>query len=118
MRPPVFELLMGSPTIAQETDGRIYAFGSAPQDVARPYVVWQILTGTPTSLLDGVPPDDQVSVQVDVYADTELSAESIFHAARDVMDTSGYVTSFGGAVRDDLTTRYRVRMDASLFVNR
>jgi len=118
MKPPVFQLLTASADVVSLVADRVYAFGAAPQDVARPYVVWQVLTGAPTSMLDGLPPDDRVAVQIDAYADSELSADQTLEALLTALDTAGYVTSFGSDVRDDITARYRVRLDADLFVNR
>ena len=47
---------------------RLYRFGQAPQDVAKPYAVQQTIAGQPENYLGERPDQDTLLVQVDVYA--------------------------------------------------
>lgn len=99
---------------------RVYGFGMAPQDVARPYVVWQPITGAPENNLSEPADSDSYSLQVDVYADTEAQAVQVAQALRDAVEESGnaYVGTWNGLLRDTETQLSRFGMGVELIVLR
>lgn len=59
MIPAIFPLITanaGCTALLGTTPTRFYAFGDAPQGVARPYATWQLVSGVPDNLLSGSPP--------------------------------------------------------------
>lgn len=124
MRPPVFKTATADPNVkaalqaAPADEVRLYAWGEAPQGVAKPYAVWQIIGGSPGNLLDCRPQHDQYSVQFDVYADTSESALDVAEYLRDALEKRCYVTSWRQHGRDSDTTLFRVGFDVSWIVKR
>ena len=86
MMPPIFPIVAAS-AAAQAALGaapvRFFPFGAAPQDVALPYAVWQVVDGAPENYLGNLPDADVCTVLVDVYAAEPDSAASATVALRD-----------------------------------
>jgi len=97
---------------------RLFPFGEAPEGVARPYAVWQVVGGAPDSLLAGGADMDGYSLQVDIYADTGSSAEAVRAALRDAIDPHATITRWAAPPRDPTTGRYRVGFDVDWLVPR
>jgi hypothetical protein len=51
---------------------RLYPFGTAPQNVVKPYAVYQTISGSPENLLSGAPDIDGIMQQVDEYANRDV----------------------------------------------
>lgn len=120
--PPVFAIASAS-TAVQARLGpvpgcRIYMFGMAPQNVAKPYAVWQVVGGSPENYLDRVPNTDRFTIQLDVYGasanDSRLSAEAL----RDAIEPHAYVSTWRGEDIEPETKLYRSSFDVSWFVKR
>lgn len=97
---------------------RLYLFGEAPQDVAKPYAVWQSVSGAPANYLGTLPDVDRFTVQIDVYATTASSARSVAQALRDAFEPVAYVVSWRGESRDATTKNYRYSFDVEFHVER
>lgn len=111
MTAPVFSLALSSPDvvslIGKGSTLRLYLFGEAPQNVVVPYVVWQLVDGSPENRLSGVPDMDNFTVQLDVYADSAKEARQIKDALRDVYEPHAYVVSYNFEAREPDTRLYR-----------
>ncbi|AYN10198.1 DUF3168 domain-containing protein [Pseudomonas putida] len=122
MTPPIVQACLNSPAVTAllgvGTGMRLYSFGEAEQDVAKPYAVWQIVNGTPDNYLAGRPDLDGFTLQVDVYATTGDSARKVRDAIRDAVELEAYVTRWGVEGRDPETKNYRASFDVDWMVHR
>ncbi|EKT4543004.1 DUF3168 domain-containing protein [Pseudomonas putida] len=122
MTPPIVQACLNSPAVTAllgvGTGMRLYSFGEAEQDVAKPYAVWQIVNGTPDNYLAGRPDLDGFTLQVDVYATTGDSARKVRDAIRDAVELDAYVTRWGVEGRDPETKNYRASFDVDWMVSR
>lgn len=112
--PPIFSICSADPgvTAILGTDPvRLFMFGMAPQNVQRPYAVWQVVGGSPENYLAGRPDTEQHTLQIDVYADSASVARSALSEIERAIELSAYVTRYGGESRDDETKSYRSSMD-------
>lgn len=104
--------LLGSPL------PRIYPFGEAPQNVVKPYAVYQWIGGSPYNMMNCRPDADQASLQVDVYGLTTQSTTAVAKAIRHAIELDCYITSYRGDLRDEETKLYRTSFDLDWIVNR
>ena len=117
MAPDVYATLAADSSCAMllsDTDGRlrVFPFGEAPQQWARPLAVWQIVGGAPDNTLDCVPDTDEFQIQFDVYGPTSDACRSAAAAIRDAIEAaSQLVISYNGTSRDPATRAYRYSFD-------
>lgn len=109
---PAVLALLGAP------EPRIYAFGEAPQQVAKPYAVYQGIGGHPYNMLNCRPDADQISLQVDVYATTQAVSTNIAKAIRYAVELQSYLTLYVGNLRDEDTKLYRTSFHLDWLVER
>lgn len=121
MYPPIFELAAKDADVRAalgESPTRLFLFGMAPEGVADPYAVWQVVGGSPENYLAGRPDMDGFTVQFDVYGTTAEQVRDAAKALRDALETNAYITSWRGESRDPETKRYRSSFDMSWYVSR
>jgi hypothetical protein len=122
MSAPIFEACSRDPVVTEllgtGADMRLYSFGEAPDKVARPYVVWQVINGNPENYLAGRPDADGFTLQVDVYASTGSSARQVRTALRNAIELQAYIARWGREERDSTTKNYRVSFDVDWTVLR
>ena len=120
MFPPIFATaaaaapvvaLLGSPL-------RFFLFGEATQSTAKPYAVWQTVTGYPANYLGQRPDLDRYTTQVDVYATTVSSARAVADALRQAFEGVAYITSWRGERKDPTTNNFNVSFDVEWHVPR
>lgn len=112
--PPIFRLCAASAAVkAQLGTGpvRVFPFGEAPEDVQKPYAVWQLAGGDPQNYLAGRPDTERHALQIDVYADSAAQARAALAAIEQAIELDCYVTRYGGEDRDPETQNYRSSMD-------
>lgn len=97
---------------------RLYPFGEAPEGVAKPYAVWQLVTGSPENYLAGRPDLDGYTLQVDVYAVTATSARAVTDALAHAIELKANIVSWGGEKKDTATNLYRSSFDVDWLVPR
>lgn len=97
---------------------RFYPFGEAPQGVALPYAVWQMIFGSPANYLGQLPDMDGVRVQVDVYSDTQERTIASATAIRDALEPHGHMINFADRGRDATTRNYGYMLDFEFFTAR
>lgn len=100
------------------SEPRIYPFSSAPQNVAKPYVVYQWIGGSPFNMINCRPDADRARLQVDVYGLTTQSTTTVAKAIRNAIELDSYITGYRGDMRDDETKLYRTSFDVDWLVNR
>lgn len=121
MTPPIFTLAVASPAVQAAlgvAPTRLYPFGKAPQPVAKPYAVWQVITGAPENYLGQRPDIDALTTQVTVYGTTIDSARSAAIALRDALELDAHVVRWGGDDQDYETQNYFVSFDVDWLVPR
>lgn len=121
MDTPFFQVCKADVTVQSLLGGalpRIYPFGQAPQDVAKPYVVYQWIGGTPFNMMNCRPDADRASLQVDVYGLTTQSTTQVAKAIRNAIELDSYITGYRGDMRDEETKLYRTSFDVDWLVNR
>lgn len=123
MFPPIFPLVAASPpAVALLKTGtgpiRFYQFGLAPQNVPKPYAVWQRVFGSPENYLNSVPDQDSFTVQVDVYAGSADSARTVAAALRDAIEPAAHITQWLGETVDTETQSNRFSFQVDFFVPR
>lgn len=122
MSAPIFETcsrdLVVTGLLGTGADMRLYSFGEAPDKVAKPYVVWQVINGNPENYLAGRPDADGFTLQVDVYASTGTSARQVRTAIRNAIELHAYITRWGSESRDPTTKNFRTSFDVDWIVRR
>lgn len=118
MLPPVFQTLKASTAVKNivgQNPPRIYRHGEAPQNVERPYISWQLISGVPENNLSDPPPADRQSVQVDCWHQTDAGIETLAEAVRDAIEPVAHMTQVSVDERDEETRLYRISMDFDFF---
>jgi hypothetical protein len=121
MLPAVFPLLAGDSDVTSligTAPVRVYRHGEAPQKVVAPYVTWFLASGLPENVLDGTPPADSYSVQVDCWSNSDAEVEQLAQFVRDAIEPAHHMTSVGPNGRDPETMRYRIGMTFSFWTHR
>lgn len=97
---------------------RLYRFGQAPQDVAKPYAVQQTIAGQPENYLGERPDQDTLLVQVDVYAADMAGARAIVTALAAAIEPHTHITSWNGEFFEPDTKLQRISFTVDLKVDR
>lgn len=122
MLPPIFTVCAAEPAVTAllgSAPTRLYPFGEAPQGVALPYAVWQIVPGGgPANTLGDRPDVDRFTLQVDVYATTGSAASDVTVALRDAIEPHAYITRWGAQDTDPDTGHRHIGFDVSWHVQR
>ncbi len=123
MFPPVFAVATSSSEVLSllgYNPTRLYLFGEATQQTAKPYAVWQLVSGSPENYL-ACPPDlDRMTTQIDVYATTVSSARNVARALRDAFEgeRNCYVVGLRGESKEATTGYFRISFDLEWHVYR
>lgn len=121
MYPPIFPTVAASTAVKAligSNPVRCYQFGLAPQDVTKPYVVWQRVFGSPENYMNQTPDMDSFTVQMDVYATSGDSARTVAAALRDAIEPVAHITSWLGESIDPDTKNYRFSFQTDWWVAR
>lgn len=114
MNTPFYTVCKADPTVQSLLGGpepRIYPFGQAPQDVTKPYVVYQVIGGAPLNYLSCRPTADHTVLQVDAYGITSQSAAAVASAIRYAIELQSFLLAYRGDMRDEETKLYRTGFD-------
>lgn len=118
MLPPIYAILSAAPAVTAIAGTRIYPHGEAPQDTARPYVTWFVVSAPPELVLDGSPPSDRFTIQVDCWHQTSAGLVQLTQAARAALESQCHVTNIILNQRDPETMLYRMALQLDFFVSR
>lgn len=83
----IYSLLTNDATVSGLVGTRVYP-GMAPQGCARPFIVYQRVSGEAYPDLDGMTGIVKSRVQVDCYANTYQAASALYAAAIAALDVS------------------------------
>lgn len=121
MFPPIFQVCAANAAVKAALGSgpvRLFPFGEAPQNVAKPYAVWRQFGGLPENYLGQRPDLDTFRLQVDVFGTTGAAATAAAKAIRDAIELRAHITRWGSAERDPSTANYRVSFDVEWLTRR
>ncbi|GAB2913714.1 DUF3168 domain-containing protein [Paralcaligenes ginsengisoli] len=120
MLPLVFPILNVSAITALigSSPVRIYRHGTAPQDVAKPYITWFVVADQPYNQLSSSPCGDFDSVQIDAWSESDTEIETLGAAIRMALDAAGLTNHIVIDGRDPDTKLYRISQEADFISNR
>jgi len=118
MLPPVYALLTTATAVAAIVSTRVYSHGDAPQDVAQPYVTWQMVSGVPENSLADAPDIDRCTLQVNCWHPTSAGIVTLATAVRAALETAGHVTGVPIDQRDTATKLYWIAIQMDWFYPR
>lgn len=119
--PNVFALVKASSAVTSiigSAPCRCYE-GTAPQDVARPYVVVTNAGGAPENYLEGLPGIDSYRMQMDAFAESASDVRSLATALRNAIEPSAHMigTPLGPIFESD-TKLFRVMLEFDFWIRR
>lgn len=94
---------------------RLFPFGDAPENVAKPYATYQVLNGLPENYIDDPPDVDEWLIQIDIYADTVSAVMNVQRVMRRALEPHCYVTRLGGTGTEPSTKLYNTSFDVSWY---
>lgn len=111
MIPPVYNLLHASPAVVAIVADRIGAHGQVLPNETRPYITWQMISGSGEIVLErGRAPADRVSVQIDCYHATEKGLRELTEAVRSAVESDSYYVGLVADERDEETRLFRMAL--------
>lgn len=116
MMPDLYGILSGDSAVVGLLGDAIYR-DEAEQGQAAPYTVFFAVSGQPFSTLSDAPEADASRVQFDIYARDQDTADAIYRAMRDALETHGYIVGYRTG-RDTETRNYFVSFDMSFITDR
>lgn len=118
MLPPIYQILSSDAATSALAGDRIYPHGDAPQDVARPYVTWFLITGVPELELSDTPSTDRCALQIDCWSETSAGADALAIAVRDAIEQHACVTGVVLNGREPETGLYRFAVQVDYWLSR
>ena len=118
MLPNVYQTLRLNSTIVSTVDKRIYRHGSAPQNVAKPYITWFLVSGTPENNISASPCSDRDSVQIDCWSESDEQVETLAYAVRSALDSQLIANRMVVNNRENDTKLYRIALEADFIRSR
>lgn len=118
MLPPLYAVLMGSNAVTSIIGDRCYPFGEAVQDTAKPYVVWQIIGGSPDNNLSHAPSIDSYLIQVDCYHQSPVGIATLADAVRSALESVAHITGYPVNEREPDTKLYRIALELDWWYSR
>lgn len=118
MLPPIYNILSADAALAAIVGTRIYPHGEAPQQVARPYVTWALVSSVPENQLSDAPDIDKASLQIDCWHSSSVGVMQLAQAVRDAIQPHCVITAFLLDQRDMETKLYRFAIQADYLLPR
>lgn len=97
---------------------RIFPYGSAPQNVAKPYATYGTYSGVPENYMDRVPDIDNIGTQINIWGENSADVVACFTAIRDALEPYGHMTSFQSINRDNDTQLFTSQMEFDFWTTR
>ncbi|PSM14528.1 tail completion protein gp17 [Stenotrophomonas maltophilia] len=115
MVPLIQSLLQGDAAVRQVLGDPIRLWpGSAPQETALPYAIWEVVGGSPTAMLSEPPPADGWRVRLTVWGENLSQANGVAVAIRDVVERVGSIESYNPTPDSDDTDAMGISFDVRL----
>jgi hypothetical protein len=97
----VFSILTTDAAVSAIVGAKVYP-RTAPQGIKIPYVVYSIISVTPTDTKDRPSPLDAVRVQIDCYDRTYMGCETLHGKVRDAIDAYEIGATVAGVKLDGI----------------
>lgn len=114
--------ILNTTAVNNIVNGRIYGFGSAPQNINKPYITWFVVATDPHNQLSGAPCGDTDTVQIDCFIgpnDTdESTCVALATAVRNALDAAGQANRVIINSREVETKLFRISIQAEFIHNR
>lgn len=117
MIPAVQSILEGSAAVTAIVGARIDR-GVSPQDITQPRITWHLVTNVPQNSLACIPGMDNTRVQVDCWAQSQVTARMLAQAARDAIERETPVVFGPVEMFEQDAGVYRWTFDASFWNKR
>ena len=118
MLPPIYAVLSQDANVANIVGNRIYPHGEAIQDTEKPYIVWQLITGTPQNTLSDRTDIDAMRIQIDCYHQSPVGIEALADVVREAIESYANITSIPLNLREPDTKLYRIALDLDWWYTR
>lgn len=118
MLPPIYAILTSAAPVTAIVAQRIFPHGEAPQGILEPYVTWFVVSAPPEIVLDGTPPHDAFTIQVDCWHQDSAGLLSLASSVRSALEAQCNVTNMILNQRDAETRLYRIALQLDYFLNR
>lgn len=118
MLPLIYPLLRSNATVLSMAANRIYRHGSAPQDVAKPYIAWFLVNNRPEDQISGTPCADFDTVQIDCYSTNDTQVETMAYAVRETLDAAGHANRLIRDMRETDTELFVVTIESDIIRSR
>lgn len=120
MLPPVKQMLAQSTRVKAIIDNppKVYRHGDAPQNVVKPYVTWEVISGLPDNNLSDVPGSDRYVIQVDCWSGNDSEIEELAKAVRDALEPWAYMTGMPINEREPATKLFRIALQFDWLLSR
>lgn len=92
--------------------------GAEEHEGEKPYITWQIVSGTAQNYLAEAPDMDDYRIQFDLYAKTDAGSWQLLRALREALEPHGHEVSFNLDLRDPETQLYRKSVDFEFWLPR
>ena len=118
MIPPVFTILYANTAVKAilgSSPLRVFPWGEAPENVAKPYATYIVISGSPENMLGDKADMDVLSTQIDIWGESVSSCSSTAEAVRTALESYAHMTSFSASSPDIDTELFRTRMDFDFF---
>ena len=119
MFPPVFTTL-NQPELQAFVGAdpvRMYDFGTAPQSVERPYIIFTSISNAPHEQISGAPCSDVDVVQIDMYADSREQVRAMARVVRQILDNAGWSNRLNLQMYEPDTGLFRISMDCDFITD-
>lgn len=112
MFPNVYQLLHTAAAVTAIVGDRIGAFGSVEPTEQRPYITWEVTSGSAENVLEGgTAAFDPVSVQVNCVAKEQATCANLAKAARAALESGCLYMGIAEQGQDTETKLYRVALN-------
>lgn len=116
--PNLYQILRSNSNVVSTVGTRIYRHGSAPQDVAKPYITWVLSSGMPYDNVSAAPCGDKDSVQIDCWSETDQGIEDLAYSVRSALDSALISNRIMINTRENDTKLYRITLEADIVRSR
>lgn len=114
---PIYKMIQANADLFKALDSRIYD-SEAPLETKTPYVVWQIVAGTPYRGIDCAGDTDNVMFQVMIYDTNQLKAMQLREQVRQVLENDCIINNSQINLKDPDTKLHGRGFDANWILER
>ncbi|MDQ8951943.1 DUF3168 domain-containing protein [Acinetobacter rudis] len=114
---PIFKMIRTNADLLKIFGDRIYD-SEAPLETKAPYIVWQIVSGTPYRGIDCAGDTDNLMFQVMIYDTNQLKAMQLREQVRQVLENDCIINNSQINLKDPVTKLHGRGFDANWILER